>query len=62
MLPWQQHFEGHVILKFEFFAYFVDLIGLGSSILVTLSTIVLRYMISKNFQSNCDVIDDVYTN
>ena len=28
MLPRQQHFEGYVLLKFEFFAYFVDLIGL----------------------------------
>ena len=38
MLPWQQHFEGHVLLKFEFLTCFVDLIGLlcwGSSILVT---------------------------
>ena len=25
MLPWQQHFEGHVLLKFEFYAYFADL-------------------------------------
>ena len=28
MLSWQQHFEGYVLLKFEFLAYFVDLIGL----------------------------------
>ena len=50
MLP--QHFEGHVLLKFEFLAYFVDLIGLlESSILITLNTIVLRKMI---FQS-CSV-------
>ena len=28
MLPWQQHFEGQVSLKFQFVAYFVDLIGL----------------------------------
>ena len=28
MLPWQQHFEGHVLTKFEFLAYFVDLTGL----------------------------------
>ena len=28
MLPWQQHFEGHVLLKFELLTYFVDLIGL----------------------------------
>ena len=26
MLPWQQLFEGHVLLKFELLAYFVDLI------------------------------------
>ena len=28
MLSWQQHFEGYVLLKFEFLDYFVDLIGL----------------------------------
>ena len=47
MLPWQQHFEGHVLLKFELLTYFVDLIGLrclGTSILVTLNTNVLRNM------------------
>ena len=43
MLPWQQHFEGHALPKFDFLAYFVNLVGLWcleSSILVTLSTIV----------------------
>ena len=37
MLSWQQHFEGYVLLKFEFLAYFVDSIGLGSSVLITLT-------------------------
>ena len=35
MLPWQQHFEEHVLVKFHFFLNFVDLNGyrcLGSSI------------------------------
>ena len=27
-VPMQQHFEGHVLLKFEFFDYFVDSSGL----------------------------------
>ena len=26
MLPRQQHFEGHILLKFEFLTYFVDLL------------------------------------
>ena len=55
MLPRQQHFKGHVFRKFEFVAYLVDLIGmrcLGLSILVTLSTIVLKNMISQIFSVN----------
>ena len=60
MLPWQQHFEGHVTLKLEFFAYFVDLIGLGSSILVTLSTIVLRFFNFLNFFIKCFCLIDIF--
>ena len=51
MLPYHNTFP-HVLLKFEFLAYFVDLIELwclGSSISVTLSTLVLRNMISRVF-------------
>ena len=52
MLPRQQHFEGHVLLKFDFLAYFVDFIGLwclGLSISVTLNIILLRNMMSQIF-------------
>ena len=28
MLPWQQHFEGRVLLKFKILDYFVDLLEL----------------------------------
>ena len=50
MLPWQQQFEGHVYKKFEFVYIYIKLdCDLGSSILVTLNTIVLRKMLSDFF-------------
>ena len=50
-LPWQQQFEGQVLLKFEVFAYLVDL-GSGETSnfsLVELNLAILKCMISSSF-------------
>ena len=50
MLPWQQHFEGHVLLEFGFclFCRINWLVMLG-----------VEYFCNPEKESNCDVIDDV---